>query len=100
MQRMKLSPFLIDIDKLQYGQSSGRSSRGQGVGVRRWGCGSGGSKVFFFVNKKEAKKTLLIWARAGETARAPESKSFLLLFYKKEVLSLTLFFSHEATASV
>ncbi|MCW8306870.1 hypothetical protein AruPA_07455 [Acidiphilium sp. PA] len=38
------------------------------------------------MNKKEAKKTLLIWARADENARAPESKSFLLLFYKKEVL--------------
>jgi hypothetical protein len=41
-------------------------------------------KVFFFVNKKEAKKTSLIWARAGENARASRSKSFLLLFYKKE----------------
>jgi len=47
-------------------------------------------RVFFFVNKKEAKKTLLIWARAGEDARAPESKSFLLLFYKKEALTSSL----------
>jgi hypothetical protein len=38
------------------------------------------------VNKKEAKKTLLIWARARENARAPESESFLLLFFKKEAL--------------
>jgi hypothetical protein len=38
------------------------------------------------VNKKEAKKTLLIWARAGSNARAPGSESFLLLFYKKEAL--------------
>jgi hypothetical protein len=36
------------------------------------------------VNKKEAKKTLVIWARAGSNARAPEFESFLLLFYKKE----------------
>ncbi|WP_217696432.1 hypothetical protein, partial [Acidiphilium rubrum] len=41
-------------------------------------------KSFFFVNKKEAKKTLLIWVRAFENARAPGSESFLLLFYKKE----------------
>ncbi|MCW8308182.1 hypothetical protein AruPA_14170 [Acidiphilium sp. PA] len=44
-------------------------------------------KVFFFVNKKEAKKTLLIWARTRETARALVSKSFLLLFYKKAALA-------------
>jgi len=37
------------------------------------------------VNKKEAKKTSIIWARAGENARDPESKSFLL-FFKKEAL--------------
>jgi hypothetical protein len=43
------------------------------------------------VNKKEAKKTLLIWAGAGSNACAPESKSFLLLFYKKEALP-SLFF--------
>jgi len=100
MQRMKMSPFPIDTESLQYGQSSGRSSRGQGVLVRRWSCRSGGRKVFFFVNKKEAKKTLLIWARAGENARDSESKSFLLLFYKKEALALTFLFSHEAVAGV
>jgi hypothetical protein len=27
-------------------------------------------RVFFFVNKKEAKKTLIIWGCAGESARA------------------------------
>jgi hypothetical protein len=43
------------------------------------------------VNKKEAKKTSLIWVRAGETAHAPESKSFLLLFFKKEVLAFDFF---------
>jgi hypothetical protein len=100
MQRMNMSPFLIDTDSLHYGQSSGRSSRGQGFVVRRCGCVSGGRKVFFFVNKKEAKKTLLIWACARENARAPELKSFLLLFFKKEVLPLTVLFSHEATAGV
>jgi len=52
------------------------------------------------VNKKEAKKTLLIWARAGENARDSESKSFLLLFYKIEALALTFLFSHEAVAGV
>jgi hypothetical protein len=44
-----------------------------------------GRKVFFFCKQKGSKKTSLIWARAGENARASESKSFLLLFYKKEV---------------
>ncbi|MBW4035580.1 MAG: hypothetical protein HIU90_08935 [Proteobacteria bacterium] len=56
------------------------------IGFRDWL-----GRVFFFVNKKEAKKTLLIWARAGENARAPESESFLLLFSKKEVLACLLF---------
>jgi hypothetical protein len=36
------------------------------------------------VNKKEAKKTFVTWARAGFNARAPNQKSFLLLFFKKE----------------
>jgi hypothetical protein len=36
------------------------------------------------VNKKETKKTLVIWAGAFENARAPEFESFLFLFYKKE----------------
>jgi hypothetical protein len=31
-----------------------------------------GRELFFFVNKKEAKKTLLIWARTGSNARAPD----------------------------
>jgi hypothetical protein len=38
------------------------------------------------VNKKEAKKTLTPLARAGSNARGPFSKSFLLLFFKKEAL--------------
>ncbi|MBW4035609.1 MAG: hypothetical protein HIU90_09080 [Proteobacteria bacterium] len=97
---MNMSPFLIDNDSLHYGQSSGRSSRGQGFVVRRWTRSIARRQVFFFVNKKEAKKTSLIYARARENARGLESKSFLLLFFKKEVLSLTFLFSHEATAGV
>jgi hypothetical protein len=38
------------------------------------------------VNKKEAKKTSIIQARACENARAPTQESFLLLFFKKEAL--------------
>jgi hypothetical protein len=40
-----------------------------------WGHRFGGpcaaGRAFFFVNKKEAKKTLIIWALAGENARSP-----------------------------
>jgi hypothetical protein len=42
-------------------------------------------KHFFFVNKKEAKKTLLRWVGAGFDATAPTEESFLLLFFKKAV---------------
>jgi hypothetical protein len=42
--------------------------------------------LFFFVNKKEAKKTSFIWAQVGFPARAPAPKSFLLLFFKKEAV--------------
>jgi hypothetical protein len=38
------------------------------------------------VNKKEAKKTLIIWVCASENAHVPDKKSFLLLFFKKEAL--------------
>jgi len=61
----------------------------QGVGAfqrMRSDCRKG--RVFFFVNKKEAKKTLVVWGCAGETARASDSESFLLLFFKKEALPL------------
>jgi hypothetical protein len=34
--------------------------------------------------KKSAQKTFAIPGRAGETACGPDSKSFLLLFFKKE----------------
>jgi hypothetical protein len=43
-----------------------------------------GSKNLLFCERKRSKKTLTIWARAVENARAPDSKSFLLLFFKKE----------------
>jgi hypothetical protein len=46
-----------------------------------------GRRVFFFVNKKEAKKTLLVWDWGGETSMVKTNKSFLLLFFKKEVLA-------------
>jgi hypothetical protein len=36
--------------------------------------------------KKSAQKTFAIPGRAGETACGPDSKSFLLLFFKKEAL--------------
>jgi hypothetical protein len=39
-----------------------------------------------FCEQKRSKKTLFIWAGGGENARAPDSKSFLLLFSKKEGL--------------
>jgi len=38
------------------------------------------------VNKKEAKKTSLLWVRARFSARAPAQRSFLLLFSKKKSL--------------
>jgi hypothetical protein len=44
------------------------------------------AKVFFFVNKKEAKKTSLIWVCDVSMPVAQIRKSFLLLFYKKEAL--------------
>jgi hypothetical protein len=53
-----------------------------------------GRRVFFFVNKKEAKKTSVIWVRAGFDADDPVQKSFLLLFFKKEVLPLLLCFDN------
>jgi hypothetical protein len=41
-------------------------------------------KRFFF--EKRTKNLLLIWASAGFTSTAKTHKSFLLLFFKKEVL--------------
>jgi hypothetical protein len=36
--------------------------------------------------KKRTKKLLNVWSRASRTGAAPMCKSFLLLFFKKEVL--------------
>jgi hypothetical protein len=44
-----------------------------------------GSTSFF--EKKEAKKLSLLWAGAAFTSTHQFSKSFLLLFFKKEALS-------------
>jgi hypothetical protein len=44
-----------------------------------------GSASFF--EKKEAKKLLLLGALATPTPQPPVSKSFLVLFFKKEPLS-------------
>jgi hypothetical protein len=40
-----------------------------------------------FFEKKEAKKLLLLWAMGVSQARAKTNKSFLVLFFKKELLS-------------
>jgi hypothetical protein len=50
-------------------------------------CGREG-RVFFFVNKKEAKKTLLTVGRGTDVAPTWESKFFWFFFvHKKELLS-------------
>jgi hypothetical protein len=41
-------------------------------------------RIFFFLKKKEAKKTSFVCTRAGRLARVPVGKSFLVLFFKKE----------------
>jgi hypothetical protein len=46
-----------------------------------------GQESLLFCEQKRSKKTLLIWAHGGSNAHAPESKSFLLLFSKKEALA-------------
>ncbi|MCW8306434.1 hypothetical protein AruPA_05245 [Acidiphilium sp. PA] len=50
------------------------------------GVGKGGKESLLFCEQKRSKKTLLIRAPAGFSARAPGAESFLLLFYKKEAL--------------
>jgi hypothetical protein len=40
------------------------------------------------VDKKEANKTLLIWACAGSNACAPDHRKFFAGFFKKEALAL------------
>jgi hypothetical protein len=48
------------------------------------------SKRFFFEKKKQ--KTSINWGRARVGANARRTKSFLLLFFKKEALSYLLFY--------
>jgi hypothetical protein len=51
--------------------------------------GKSPSKQFFF--EKRTKKLLFSWRRAGRIGRAIQwSKSFLFLFFKKEILSVFL----------
>ena len=67
----------------------GGDARGNRVGQARGAAGHSGlseGRVFFFLKKKEAKKTSLACTRAGDPARVQASKSFLVLFYKKEQL--------------
>jgi hypothetical protein len=45
-----------------------------------------GSKNFFFLKKKEAKKTLIPFGRGGETATGPDYQKFFASFFQKEVL--------------
>jgi hypothetical protein len=52
---------------------------------RRW---FGVGRVFFFLKKKEAKKTLFTCTRAGFQAHVQVNESFLVLFFKKEPLPL------------
>jgi hypothetical protein len=44
-------------------------------------------RVFFFLKKKEAKKTLSICAGASRLARVPGRKVFWFFFSKKNALS-------------
>ncbi|MCW8306140.1 hypothetical protein AruPA_03745 [Acidiphilium sp. PA] len=56
----------------------------------RWDKGGivrGGSTSFFA--KKEAKKLSFIWGSGVDAGVVPMSRSFLLLFYKKEALPKT-----------
>jgi hypothetical protein len=41
------------------------------------------NKDFFFVNKKEAKKTFLIWTALLKRPVAQFNKSFLVTFFQK-----------------
>jgi hypothetical protein len=44
----------------------------------------GEGRIFFFLKKKEAKKTSFACARAGMSNGRKRYKSFLVLFFKKE----------------
>ncbi len=49
-----------------------------------------GRRVFFFVNKKEAKKTLLVLGLWRFQHLAKRSKVFLVLFFQKKNVLLPL----------
>jgi hypothetical protein len=59
-----------------------------GWGVPADAVGLQEGKGLLFCEQKRSKKTLVVWGCAGETARASDSESFLLLFFKKEALPL------------
>jgi hypothetical protein len=50
----------------------------------RWVRRQKGGRVFFFLKKKEAKKTLFTGTYARQSASVPVDRSFLVLFFKKE----------------
>jgi hypothetical protein len=50
------------------------------------------TQPFFFVNKKEAKKTSLNWTVMVKPPMLPFNKSFLVLFFKNEPLPFDRFF--------
>jgi hypothetical protein len=52
-------------------------------------CGFRQGEVFFFVNKKETKKTSLVWARAGDKARALSEQKFFASFLQKRSTSFS-----------
>jgi hypothetical protein len=47
-------------------------------------------RVFFFVNKKEAKKTLILGACASATPAAQRNQKFFASFFQKRSCFLTL----------
>jgi len=42
-----------------------------------------GRKHLLFCEQKRSKKTLVIWVRSGESARAPDQKVFCFFFEKR-----------------
>jgi hypothetical protein len=64
---MEIVGFLADVDQ---GHAHGISP--------------GEGRIFFFLKKKEAKKTSFACTRAGRSSVRKIYKSFLVLFFKKE----------------
>jgi hypothetical protein len=46
-----------------------------------------GKEELLFVNKKKQKNFICFWSRVVSTPREAEQKSFLVLFFKKELLA-------------